>query len=195
VVLGFWGILVLGPFLLKSFEPFLQQYFSFIPGLSGPIYSSGLLASGIILALMVVPIIASISRSAMVQCPVELKEGAKALGLTDWEVTRKIVLPYAKTGIFGGTILGLGRALGETMAVAMVSGSSLNILASGFFYPLNTMAAFMALSPTSMSLAIIIHRSYRHVCFGPGRVGRYPPYSYNSGERDRSCHSERRLLQ
>jgi phosphate transport system permease protein len=145
VVYGFWGILILGPFLLNSAEPFLRAHLGFIPGFGGYIYSYGLLASGLILALMIVPIVASISRDVMVQAPLELREGAKALGLTDWEVTRKVVLPYAKTGIVGGVILGLGRALGETMAVALVSGGA-NITIRSVYSPINTLAAFMATS-------------------------------------------------
>jgi len=148
VVYGFWGILVLGPLLLYSVEPFIEARLGFIPGFGGPIYSYGLLGSGLILALMIVPIVASISRDVMVQTPLELREGAKALGLTDWEITRKVVLPYAKTGIVGGIILGLGRALGETMAVALVSGSA-NIPIHSLYSPVNTLAAFMALSMDS----------------------------------------------
>jgi phosphate transport system permease protein len=149
VVFGFWGILVLGPFLRYKLEPILAKGLSFIPQFAPPIYSSGLLASGFILAIMIVPIIASISRDVMTQTPVELKDGAKALGLTDWEVTRKVVLPYAKTGVFGAVILGLGRALGETMAVAMVSGAALNYLPTSIYSSINTMAAFMALQMDS----------------------------------------------
>ncbi len=163
VVFGFWGFLVLAPLLLHSLEPFLGKYLSFIPLFNPPVYSAGLLTSGIVLALMIVPIIASISRDAMIQTPQELKEGALALGLTDWEITRKVVLPYAKSGIFGSTILGLGRALGETMAVAMVSGGAINILPKTLFYPLNTMAAFMAVSmdsaftdPTGMYVSALV---------------------------------------
>jgi phosphate transport system permease protein len=146
VVYGFWGFLVLGPFLLQTFEPFLSEHLYFIPVFDGPVYSSGLLASGIIVALMIIPIIASISRDAMARTPKELKEGGRALGLTDHEVTTKIVFPYAKSSIFGSIMLGLGRALGETMAVAMVSNSAINELPKTAFYPINTMAAFMAQS-------------------------------------------------
>ena len=147
VIFGFWGILVLGPLLLYTIEPFLAEHLGFIPFFccTGHVYSYGFLASGLILALMIVPIIASISRDAMRQTPVDLKEGGKALGLTDWEVTRKIVLPYAKTGILGGVILGLGRALGETMAVALVSGAA-TTPPHTLYSPINTLAAFMALS-------------------------------------------------
>jgi phosphate transport system permease protein len=148
IVYGFWGILVLGPLLLDYVEPFLQAHLGFIPGFGGPIYSYGLLGSGLILALMIVPIVASITRDVMVQAPLEQREGARALGLTDWEVTRKVVLPYAKTGIVGAVILGLGRALGETMAVALVSGAA-TIPIHSLYSPVNTLAAFMALSMDS----------------------------------------------
>ena len=107
---------------MATIEPFLADHLGIIPFFRGPVYSYGLLGSGLILALMIVPIVASITRDVMTQAPIELKEGGKALGLTDWEITRKIVLPYAKTGIVGAVILGLGRALGETMAIAMVGG-------------------------------------------------------------------------
>ena len=149
VIYGFWGFIVLGPFLLNVVEPGLAAHLSFIPFFSPPIYGYGLLASGIILALMIVPIIASISRDAMLQTPKELKEGAVALGLTKWEITRNIVLTFARTSIIGSIILGLGRALGETMAVAMVAGGAVNYLPHTFFYSTNTMAAFMALSMDS----------------------------------------------
>ncbi|HVH15461.1 MAG TPA: phosphate ABC transporter permease subunit PstC, partial [Candidatus Angelobacter sp.] len=146
VIYGFWGLVVLGPYLLLHLEPFLSQHLSFIPIFSGPVYSPGLLAAGIILAIMVVPIIASISRDMMTKTPNELKEGAKALGLTRWEVTRKVVLPFAKTAIFGSIILGLGRALGETMAIAMLSGAGVQQLPTSLYYPASTVAAFMVLS-------------------------------------------------
>lgn len=146
VIYGFWGLIVLGPFLLQDLEPQIAKHLSFISILSGPVYSPGLLAAGIILAIMIVPIIASITRDMMTRTPKELREGAKALGLTRWEVTRKIVLPYAKTAIVGSIILGLGRALGETMAVAMLSGAGVLQLPTSLYYPASTIAAFMALS-------------------------------------------------
>jgi phosphate transport system permease protein len=145
VIYGLWGFIVLGPILVRYIEPAMASYLGFIPGFEGPTYSSGLLASGMILAIMIVPIIASISRDVMTQTPIELKEGGKALGLTNWEVTRKIVLPYAKTGIVGSIILGLGRALGETMAVAMVSNGA-TFLPKTLYYPINSIAAFLAVN-------------------------------------------------
>ena len=163
VIYGFWGILVLGPFLQNSIEKPLSEYLGFIPFFQGPVYSYGFLGSGLILALMIVPIIASISRDVMSQTPIEQREGAKALGLTNWEVTRKIIFPYAKVGIIGAVILGLGRALGETMAVAMVSGAAQNFLPANLWSPINTLSAFMALSldsaftdPTGMYVSALV---------------------------------------
>jgi phosphate transport system permease protein len=158
VIYGLWGFIVLGPVLLHYIEPVMARYLYFIPGFQGPVYSSGLLASGVILGIMIVPIVAAISRDSMAATPRELKEGGKALGMTNWEITRKIVLPFAKTGIFGSIILGLGRALGETMAVAMVSGGA-NFLPTGLYSPLNSIAAQIALTldgafsdPTKMNV-------------------------------------------
>jgi phosphate transport system permease protein len=144
IIYGFWGILVLGPFLVNDFEPELAQHLSFIPFLAGPVGDQpGLLAGGIILAIMILPIIASVSRDTMTRTPKELKEGARALGLTRWEVTRKIVLPYAKTAIVGSIVLGLGRALGETMAISMLLGARNPQLPTGLYSPISTIAAFM----------------------------------------------------
>jgi phosphate transport system permease protein len=145
VIFGLWGFIVLGPILKHDIETAMAKYLYFIPGFKGPVYNSGLLASGVILAIMIVPIVASISRDSMAATPRELKEGGRALGMTNWEITRKIVLPFAKTGILGATILGLGRALGETMAVAMVSGAA-NYLPTGLYSPINSIAAQIALT-------------------------------------------------
>ena len=146
VVYGFWGLTVLGPYLLHDLEPFLAQNFSFIPIFAGPVYSPGLLAAGIILAIMIIPIIASISRDMMARSPKELIEGAKALGLTRWEITRSVALPFAKTAIIGSIVLGLGRALGETMAIAMLSGAGVVQLPLTLYYPAPTIASYMALT-------------------------------------------------
>jgi phosphate transport system permease protein len=163
VVFGFWGLIVLGPYLFENVEPFLSQNLSFIPIFSGPLSSPGLLSAGVILAIMIIPIVASISRDMMARTPKESREGAKALGLTRWEVTRKIVLPYARTGIIGSIVLGLGRALGETMAVAMLAGSGVQVLPKSLYYPFSTIAAYMVLNldaaltdPSGMSLSAIM---------------------------------------
>ncbi len=163
VVFGFWGIITLGPFLLETMEPFLANNFSFLPIFAGPVNSAGLLSAGIILALMVIPIVTSISRDVMSQTPAQLKDGARALGLTKWEVTRKIVLPNAKAGIVGAAVLGLGRALGESIAVAMVSGIGVQIFPRTLYYPVNTIAAQLAVSlniaqqdPTGMNVSALM---------------------------------------
>lgn len=159
VIYGFWGFLILLPLLKSSVLPVVKDALGFIPFFSGTIYYGGFLASGIVLAMMIIPIIAAISRDAMAQTPVELKEAGKALGMTDWEISRKIVLPYAKSGITGASFLGLGRALGETMAVALVCGAA-SYLPLTFYYPINTISAFIVLNldsafldPSGMTLA------------------------------------------
>jgi phosphate transport system permease protein len=135
VILGFWGIFVMVPFLRDHFFPLLQKYLGFLPLFKGPIYGPCMLAAGIILAIMIVPIITSVSREILRSVPGLQREAAYALGATRWEVTRIAVLSYAKRGLFGAVILGLGRALGETMAVTMVIGNSprmfLSLLAPG----------------------------------------------------------------
>ncbi len=146
IIYGLWAFIVLGPWLRYTLEPAIAgSFLKYIPGFGGPVYSSGLLNSGLILSVMIVPIVASISRDSMASTPVELKEGGKALGMTNWEVTRKIVFPFARSGIVGSAMLGLGRALGETMAVAMVCEGATS-LPLGFYSPLNSMAAFIALN-------------------------------------------------
>jgi phosphate transport system permease protein len=118
VVLGLWGILVLGPYLAQHLEPWLHDHLGFIP-LFGPpsATGTGMFTAGLILAIMVVPIVASICRELFVQVPSELEEGALALGATRWEMVRGVILPATRTGIAAAIILGLGRALGEAIAV------------------------------------------------------------------------------
>ena len=142
IVYGLWGIFVLVPWLRVSAEPFLQKYFGFTPLFRGTPYGFGMLASGIILAIMVLPIITSISRDVMKAIPNLQREAALALGATRWETTR-IVLSDARSGILGATILGLGRAVGETMAVTMVIGNRPEISAS-LLNPAYTMASVLA---------------------------------------------------
>jgi len=163
IIYGFWGFLVLGPYLLNNFEPFLSQHFGFIPFLAGPVDSYGLLAGGIILAIMIIPIVASVSRDMMSRTPKDLKDGAKALGLTRWEVTRRIVIPFAKTAIVGSIVLGLGRALGETMAIAMLLGAANHSLPTSLYSPASTIASFMLLElpnavadPTGIDIAALM---------------------------------------
>jgi phosphate transport system permease protein len=123
VVYGLWGIFVLAPILRIYIEPFLQNVFGFIPLFSGPIIGIGLLAGGVILAIMILPTVAAISRDVIQTVPREQREAALALGATHWEVIWQVVLPYARSGVLGAVILGLGRALGETIAVTMVIGA------------------------------------------------------------------------
>jgi phosphate transport system permease protein len=122
IVYGLWGIFVLVPWLRTSVEPFLIKSLGFLPFFKGVPYGFGMLAAGIILAIMVLPIISSISRDVLRAIPNSQREAAFALGATKWETT-KIVLSDGKSGLLGATLLGLGRAVGETMAVTMVIGN------------------------------------------------------------------------
>jgi phosphate transport system permease protein len=123
VVLGLWGILVLGPFAANHLEPWLHRWFGFIPIFSGDPQSSGILPAGLVLAIMVVPIVASVCRELFLAVPRDLEEGALALGATRWEMVRGVILSSSRPGIAAALILGLGRALGEAIAVAQMIGS------------------------------------------------------------------------
>jgi len=143
VVYGLWGIFVLAPWLRTSVEPFLARTLGFLPFFQGQQRGFGLLAGGIILAIMITPTISSVSREVLRAVPSALREGALGLGATSWEAVRVAVLPYARSGLVGATILGLGRALGETMAITMVIGNRSEISAS-LFAPSYTMASVIA---------------------------------------------------
>jgi len=143
VILGLWGIFVMVPWLRDHLFPWLQKVFGFLPFFKGPIYGVSMLAGGIIVAIMIIPIITSVSREILRSVPGLQREAAYALGATRWEVTRIAVLSYAKKGLFGAVILGLGRALGETMAVTMVIGNTPQIVAS-LFAPGYTLASVIA---------------------------------------------------
>ena len=132
VVYGLWGLFVLVPWLRSTVQPFLQRTLGFLPLFQGPTIGLGYLAGGLILAVMILPTIASVTNEVLKTVPSALREGAFALGATRWEAIRIAVLPYARPGILGAAILGLGRALGETMAVTMVIGNSPEIHASLF---------------------------------------------------------------
>ena len=123
VVIGLWGLLVLAPWLQRTGEPWLQAHLGFLPFFQGTPHGVGLLAAGMILTVMILPIITAIAREVMAVVPVAQREALLALGATRWEVIRYAVLPFARAGITGGAILGLGRALGETIAVTMVVGN------------------------------------------------------------------------
>ncbi len=145
VVLGLWGILVMAPFLGRHVEPWLHRHLGFVPIFGGEPQPGGLgiLTAGLILAIMVVPIVASISRELFLSVPHELEEGALALGATRWEMVRGVVLSSSKPGIAAAVILGLGRALGEAIAVTQVIGSGFGIHAS-LFEPGDTLASRIA---------------------------------------------------
>src|SRR5262249_54929677 len=122
VILGLWGIFVMIPWLRDYPVPWLKRFLGWTPFFSGTMYGPSMLAGGIIIAIMILPIITSVSREILRSVPDLQREAAYALGATRWEATRIAVLSYAKKGLFGAVILGLGRALGETMAVTMVIG-------------------------------------------------------------------------
>jgi phosphate transport system permease protein len=143
VVYGLWGIFVLIPALRKTAFPFLRHVLGFLPLFQGPIYGPSMLAAGIILAIMVMPYVMSVSREVLLAVPNTQREAALALGATRWEAVITTVVPYARSGIIGAVILGLGRALGETMAVTMLIGNRHEIAAS-LFAPGYTMAAAIA---------------------------------------------------
>ena len=152
VILGFWGLLILGPFLVGTVEPFLHDTFGFIPLFGAPqTTGASVFNAGLILTIMVIPIIASVSRDLFMAVPRDLQDGAAALGSTRWEVIRGVVLPSTVSGIIAACLLGLGRALGEAIAVSQVIGggteSHLSLFKTG-----GTMASIIALqfpSPVS----------------------------------------------
>jgi len=148
IVYGMWGLLVFGPILATYVQQPLQNAFSDVPYLgalfSGPPVGIGILSAGIILAIMIIPFIASVMRDVFEVTPVLLKESAYGLGATTWEVVSKVVLPYTKAGVMGGIMLGLGRALGETMAVTFVIGN---------FNQLDSLSLFQAANSITSALA------------------------------------------
>src|ERR1700730_16592163 len=147
IIYGIWGLFVFAPFVQEWVQPSLISLFGSIPILSsvfaGPPYGIGILTAGLILAIMVLPFITSISRDVFDSVPPVLKEAAYGLGCSTWEVMRYVVLPYARVGVIGGVMLGLGRALGETMAVTFVIGNAHSISAS-LIAPGTTISATIA---------------------------------------------------
>jgi phosphate transport system permease protein len=147
IIYGIWGLFVFAPFLQETLQPFLISVFGSVPGLSslfaGPPYGIGVLTAGLILAIMVLPFITSISREVFESVPPVLKEAAYGVGCTTWEVVRYVVLPFTRVGVIGGIMLGLGRALGETMAVTFVIGNAHRISAS-ILAPGTTISATIA---------------------------------------------------
>lgn len=155
VIYGLWGIFVLAPFLRRHVQPFLGTYLGWTGLFTGPKYGIGMLAAGVILAIMILPIIASITREVIVAVPRQQREAALALGATKWEMLRMAVLRNARPGILGGIILGLGRALGETMAVTMVIGNRPEI-AKSLFAPGYTLASVIANEFTEATTAMYL---------------------------------------
>ena len=147
IIYGIWGLFVLAPFLQKYVQPFLIDTFDGVPVLGslfeGPPYGIGMLTAGFILAIMVLPFITAISRDVFDAVPAVLKEAAYGLGCTTWEVFKSVIVPYARVGVIGGVMLGLGRALGETMAVTFVIGNAHKVSAS-ILAPGTTISASIA---------------------------------------------------
>jgi phosphate transport system permease protein len=162
VILGFWGLLILGPFLVKTVEPFLHNTLGFIPLFGAPqTTGASIFTAGLILTIMVIPIIASVSRDLFMAVPQELQDGASALGSTRWEVIRGVVLPSTSSGMIAASLLGLGRALGEAIAVSQVVGgateSHLSLFKTG-----GTMASIIALQfPSAVSA---LHTASLYYC-------------------------------
>jgi len=144
VVFGLWGYVVVIPFLGHHFFPWMASAFGFVPFFGQPTGSGyGLFTAGLVLTLMIVPLIAATVRDALVNLPIGLREGALALGATRFETMWTVLLPSVRKVLIGSSILATGRALGETMAVLMVSGNALNYLPQNIYTPISTMAAFV----------------------------------------------------
>jgi phosphate transport system permease protein len=143
VVLGLWGILVMGPFVGRHVEPWLHHHLGFVPLFSGETHNAGILQAILVLTIMIVPICASICRELFISVPNELEEGALALGATRWEMVRGVVLPYTRSGVAAALILGLGRAVGEAIAVTQVIGAGYGIHWS-LFHTGDTLASRIA---------------------------------------------------
>ena len=147
IIYGMWGLFVFAPLFADHVQPLLQATLGEMPGIGllfqGPMMGIGMLTAGLILSVMIIPFIASVMRDVFETCPSILKESAYALGCTRWEVVRKIVLPYTRIGVVGGVMLGLGRALGETMAITFVIGNA-HKLSWSLFAAGNSIASTLA---------------------------------------------------
>ena len=148
IVYGMWGLLVFSPIFAEYVQPLLAGTIGKLPLIgklfSGPSIGIGILCAGIILAIMIIPFIASVMRDVFEVTPALLKESAYGLGSTTWEVVWKVVLPYTKTGVLGGVMLGLGRALGETMAVTFVIGNMNQLNSLSVFEAANSITSALA---------------------------------------------------
>jgi phosphate transport system permease protein len=143
IVYGMWGLFVLAPIMSEYIQPWLDAHLGFIPLFSGPPLGIGMLTAGLVLTLMIVPFIASVTRDVFLMVPQPLKEAAYGMGCTTWEVVRDVMIPYGKKGIAGAVFLGMGRALGETMAVTFVIGNAYH-LSWSLFAPGNSIASTLA---------------------------------------------------
>lgn len=143
VVYGLWGLFVLVPFMRSTLEPAIQSVLGWTPAFSGHAGGADMFTAGVILAIMIIPTVSAVSRDSFKAVPSAQREAALSLGATQWETTRISVLSYARAGIFGAVVLGLGRAIGETMAVTMTIGNA-NTISASLFSPANTIASWIA---------------------------------------------------
>jgi phosphate transport system permease protein len=153
VVIGLWGVFILAPFLRGTVEAWIVSVFGWIPFLGGPAYGIGLFSAGVILTIMILPTIVTISREVIGAVPGSQREAMVALGATRWETIRRAVIPFARSGIIGAVILGLGRALGETMAVTMVIGNK-DAIPNSLFDQTQTIASKIATSFSEATVGI-----------------------------------------
>jgi phosphate transport system permease protein len=161
VVIGLWGIFVLGPFMRVHIEPFLSHYFGWLPLFNGDPSQSGMLIAIVVLTIMMIPITSSVCRELFVSVPRDIKEASVGLGATRWEMTRGVVMPSVRGGIVAAVTLGLGRALGEAIAVTQVIGNSLQPIHWSLFSTGNTLASQLASSyqssPTNIETASLVY--------------------------------------
>ncbi len=143
IIYGMWGLFTLAPVLSEYIQPWMTEHLGFIPLFDGPPMGVGMFTAGLVLSIMILPFMASVIRDCFLMTPQVLKESAYGLGATTWEVIKDVVLPYGKRGVIGGLFLGLGRALGETMAVTFVIGNA-HELSWSLFDPANTIASTLA---------------------------------------------------
>jgi phosphate transport system permease protein len=155
VIYGLWAFFFLVPIVRDPIERILADYFGWIPLFNGPQFGLGLLSAGLVLAIMILPIITSLSRDILLAVPNSQREAMFALGATRWEVVSRAVLPYARSGLVGAVILGLGRAMGETMAVTMVIGNQFRIPKS-LFDPAHTISSGIASQFPEASAGVFI---------------------------------------
>ncbi|WP_392562120.1 phosphate ABC transporter permease PstC [Orbus sturtevantii] len=148
IVYGMWGLFVFAPFFATYFQIPMNDIFANVPFINlfftGPAFGIGILAAGLILSIMIIPYIASVMRDVFEQTPILMKEAAYGVGCTTWECIRYVVLPYTKNGVIGGIMLGLGRALGETMAITFIIGNTYQLDSLSLFMPGNSITSAIA---------------------------------------------------